>query len=474
MGSLLHPTYTAPIPKNAERVKVKGRPCVRFASRGKVRTLPLSEDGTRVVKQAAKWYGQYVDADGTTQRKPLARDKEAARQLLAEIEKKVERRRSGLVDVTDEHARRPLLEHLDDYEAILRAKGDTDRHIVKTVYRIRSVLVGCRFAFPGEVDSSKVAAWLSALREGSTPAAVPDWPAFTPAEAAEVLGITTHTLSIAVKRHGLAATGKSRARRLPRETVTALAAIAAEGVGPATQNHYLRALRGFFRWLAKGRRIALNPLDGLELVCEEVDIRHARRELDLEELRTIFAATRGSNRTFRGLDGVDRHVVYALAVTTGFRTAALASLTADSIDLAARTVTLSARANKSRKAKVQPLTPDAAELLAEYLRARPRRGRLWPGSWAGRSADMLKADLEEAGIPYVVEGRDGTPLHADFHALRHSFLTIGGRSGIDLRTLQELAGHSTPVLTARYMHVGKGIWPAPSTGCPVRLHCRLH
>jgi hypothetical protein len=37
-----------------------------------------------------------------------------------------------------------------------------------------------------------------------------------------------------------------------------------------------------------------------------------------------------------------------------------------------------------------------------------------------------------------------------FHALRHTYLTLGGRAGIDLRTLQELAGHSTPNLTARY------------------------
>src|SRR5205807_5418881 len=66
-------------------------------------------------------------------------------------------------------------------------------------------------------------------------------------------------------------------------------------------------------------------------------------------------------------------------------------------------------------------------------------------------AEMLRLDLEAADIPYTIEGTDD-PLHADFHALRHSSLTLLGRSGVDLRTCQELAGHSTPTLTARYSH----------------------
>src|SRR5262249_29664270 len=117
------------------------------------------------------------------------------------------------------------------------------------------------------------------------------------------------------------------------------------------------------------------------------------------------------------------------------------------------TVTLPARHAKNKKTKVQPLPPDVAELLRGYLASKPAGRPIWGGTWARdfKSAEMLRLDLEAASIPYTVEGPHGPPF-ADFHALRHPYLTLGGQAGIDLRTLQELAGHSTPNLTARYSH----------------------
>jgi integrase len=246
-----------------------------------------------------------------------------------------------------------------------------------------------------------------------------------------------------------------KARRFPRGTVLALLERQGQGASAQTRNYCRAHLRAFGNWLVKDRRAGENPFRHIEAENTTTDRRHDRRELEADELRRVLQTTRNSNRSFRGLSGLDRFHLYATACGTGFRASALASLTPESFDLAGDlpTVTLSARHAKNKKTKVQPLPPDLAELLREYLADKPAGQPVWGGTWARdhRGAEMLRGDLEAAGIPYVVEGPDG-PLHADFHALRHSYLTLGGRAGIDLRTLQELAGHSTPVLTARYSH----------------------
>jgi integrase len=84
-----------------------------------------------------------------------------------------------------------------------------------------------------------------------------------------------------------------------------------------------------------------------------------------------------------------------------------------------------------------------AAALRSYLADLPPRQPVWPGEWYLDAAAMLRQDLALAGIPY----RDDMGRVVDFHALRHSYITLLSRSGVAPRVAQELARHSTLDLT---------------------------
>ena len=403
-----------------------------------------------------KWYGSFVDAAGVDRCLPLAADKTAAQQMLAALVRKAELGKAGIVDPFEQHRRRPLAEHLADFLGELRGRGDDPRHVAIVASRLTALLETCGFVFLTDLSASRIVDYLAQLRRNRTASPLPpgqEW--FAPREAAALLGIKAASVGTAVRRHRLAAEGQGKARRFPRATVEALQDRLCRGVSVETTNQYLTHVKSFTRWLVKDHRAAADPLTHLETGNNRLDRRHDRRELTEDELRRLLAAAAQSERTFRGLTGPDRFHLYATACGTGFRASALASLAPEAFDLAAATptATLAARRNKSRVLKVQPIPADVAELLRGYLRDKPAGLPVWAGTWArdGKGAEMLRGDLDAAGIPYSVEGPDG-PLFADFHALRHTYLTLGGRAGIDLRTLQELAGHSSLALTARYSH----------------------
>ena len=464
MSRVFRQQYTRPIPEGAERVVLKGkkgkpdRPGVRFHDdAGQVVVAPLTKKGDRCRVVSPFWYGQYADADGIRQRVKLCENKAAAEQMLAHLVGQAGLGRVGLRNPCAPHVKRPLAEHLDDYRRELAARNNAPRYVALVASRLASLFAGCGFVFPPDLSANRAMDWLADLRRKGTPPAPlpPGREAFTAREAAALLGIQAASVGAAVRRNRLAATGQGKARRFPGATVLALQDRFARGASVQTTNDYLSALKSFGRWMVKDDRMTANPFDRLEAGNARVDRRHDRRELEVGELRCVLAAARASARTSFGLAGTDRYHLYATACGTGFRASALASLTPESFDLAsgAATVTLSARSNKSRKTKVQPISPDLAEMLKGYLAGKAAGKPVWGGTWARdrRGAEMLKGDLADAGIPYAVEGPDG-PLYADFHALRHTYLTLGGRAGIDLRTLQELAGHSTSKLTERYSH----------------------
>lgn len=426
---------------------------VRWVDRDGRRCKPSTPGASRRAELSRKWYAT-VGAKAVA----LSSDKAAARKMLNQLRAKADMASVGLVDPFLEYNKRPLNEHLLDYRTELEARGNDPRYVEQVFSRLDALFRGCEFFSIPDIQASRAVDWLAGLRRAArAPVELPPGQeAFTRSEAARLLGMSRTAFRDAVKRLGLPASGKGPARRYPRATVRSVADRQGKGSSVQTTNYYLSHLKSFCRWLVMDRRMGSSPVSHLEANSVEVDRRHDRRELTVDELRRLLQTTRGSKRTFRGLAGEDRFVLYAVACGTGFRASALASLTPAHFDLDSPTptVALAARNNKSRKARVQPLAGELVGIMRGYLDGKPADILLWGGDWPakGDGAEMLRGDLCDAGIPYVIEGTHG-PLHADFHALRHSYITALGRSGVDLRTAQELAGHSTPVLTARYMHV---------------------
>ena len=340
-----------------------------------------------VRKKSLTWHIRYW-LNGRRLRVKGYTDKQATKAKAAEIERRAMRQAEGLVDPTDEHAKIPLDEHLADYIRYLTDKGNTGKHVSLSATRIQSCLDGCHFVKIADVQTSAVLAFLADLRTA----------------------------------------GKSL----------------------KTANEYLAATKGFMRWLWRDKRTAVDPLAGLPRLASKgaVDIRHARRDLDPDELRRLLEATRQSPTPRRRLSGNDRYFLYLTACATGFRASELASLTPESFDLTfdAPTVTVSSSCAKNRREAVQPLPADVAEALREFLHGKPAGKPVWPGKWSSRGFLMIRADLREARRIWLAEAQDATERvemermdfltycdsqgrYADFHALRHSYITAIGKTG---------------------------------------------
>lgn len=424
----------------------KGKRYARFKSkRGRTIEAPLSEDGQRVRLQSRIWRGEYKDANGKACCKSLGTDRTAAEQLFADLLRKAARG-----DPFEPHRARALALHLADWQQDLANGGAGPKQVRQSVACAKRVLDGCGFAFMGDLSASRVQTFLAELREPRGPAVVLD-PAkttYTRGELAKLLGVQPNAITPVLRRHRLPGEGEGKARRYPRETAEALLALRAKGRSIKTSNLHLAAVKQFCHWLVQDRRMPENPLEHLAGGNVKLDRRHDRRALSPEELALVLQTARESDQVFRNLTGRDRHFLYLAAMTTGYRAGELACLTPESFALDADPpeVTLAAAFTKNKRPAQQPVPPAVAQSLAGYLAGKPAGQLVWPGTWFEHAADMLRVDLEPAGIAYVLDTQGG-PLYADFHALRHSYIALLDRAGATLKEAMQLARHSDPKLT---------------------------
>lgn len=137
-----------------------------------------------------------------------------------------------------------------------------------------------------------------------------------------------------------------------------------------------------------------------------------------------------------------------LALVTGIRHTALASLEWRDIDLEKGFITLRGETAKKKKTERIPIPPQAFAVLEEMDKSCPFLFHNMDGK-PFRAAEAFRKEARDI--------RDTVGLSPEFrpvHGLRHTFASWLASSGqVDLYTLQKLLTHESPDMTARYAHL---------------------
>ena len=110
---------------------------------------------------------------------------------------------------------------------------------------------------------------------------------------------------------------------------------------------------------------------------------------------------------------------------------------------------------------MQPLPRELADALRPWLATKPVKSPVWPGSWRERGWRMIQRDLDMARQAWIAEANkdaeekerrkqsdylaavDADGRVFDFHATRHSYVTLLAKSGANPKATLELARHTS-------------------------------
>lgn len=222
----------------------------------------------------------------------------------------------------------------------------------------------------------------------------------------------------------------------------------------ATVNRRLSALKSFYRWLNATGVTSQDPVSALQGPKRSARLPRAIPQLGMDALLKVHAeraksAEEGSVELARELRD---QAVLELMYASGLRISEVSGLLSADVDLASRQVKVLGKGSKER---IVPIHELAARALSDYAeRGRPvlTRGNAVAFFFVSNRGNrygadsirkMFKATLVEAGLDESLSP----------HAMRHSFATDVLAGGADLRSVQEMLGHSSLSTTQIYTHI---------------------
>lgn len=214
-----------------------------------------------------------------------------------------------------------------------------------------------------------------------------------------------------------------------------------------TINRELASLRTFYNFLLTNGLVVANPFN-------EVKMKHRSRSLPRyfyePEMNALFKAADGNGQP---LDFRNRAII-ELLYATGMRVSECANLSLEQINWDVQMILVHGKGDKERyvpfghyaKVALERYLHECREPLMDKYHEEHRRVFI----------NHYGKPITSEGIEYVlnqVVKKSSLNVHIHPHMLRHSFATAMLNNGADIRSVQELLGHSSLSTTQIYTHV---------------------
>ena len=217
-------------------------------------------------------------------------------------------------------------------------------------------------------------------------------------------------------------------------------------ISPRSIARYLSSVKNFHRFLLREK---ISPSDPSNLIDSPKIWETVPQVLSSAEVSKILKSP-----NIKTIQGMRDKAILELMYATGLRVSEIANLKINDLN---RDVGFLKCKGKGAKERLVPVSKPAVHFIDKYLNSsRPKlaKGKLTDNlflSQGGRSLTrqsiwkMIKAMVKKAGIK----------KHVSPHTLRHSFATHLIEGGANLRSVQEMLGHSNISTTQIYTHINK-------------------
>lgn len=213
-------------------------------------------------------------------------------------------------------------------------------------------------------------------------------------------------------------------------------------------SHMISVLKNFFRFIERENIIDYQPMSHIEAPKLEKKLPTVLSEQEIEQLFNCIQIS--DHKTCR-----DR-VMFELMYATGLRVSEMLDLKMNDIFISNKTIKCHGKGNKER---FIPLSDFICDLLTIYIQDyRPMFKEAMNSDYV--FMNKHGKNLTRQGFTKIIQEyalKANILKNISPHTLRHSFATHLLNHGTDLRSIQELLGHSNLVTTTIYTHVSNSI-----------------